>query len=41
MGDLYSAKSNKQKAMEYYTLALKYGDQPETKAKLEKLKDEK
>ena len=38
MGDLYDAKGDKQKAMEYFAKALTLGDSPETKSKLEKLK---
>ena len=38
MGDYYDARGDKQKAIEYYTKALKHGDFIETKTKLEKLK---
>ena len=37
MGDYYNAKDDKQKAMEYYNLALTKGDSPDTKAKLENI----
>jgi tetratricopeptide (TPR) repeat protein len=41
MGDFYDAKGDKQKAIEYYTKALTYGDSPDVKAYLEKLKADK
>ena len=41
MGDCYHSKGDKSKAIEYYTLALKHGDSPETQSKLQKLKEEK
>ena len=41
MGDLYDAKGDKQKAMEYFAKALMHGDSPDTKAKLKKLKQGK
>lgn len=37
MGDYYSSQKDKTKAIEYYKKALKIGDNPETKKKLEKL----
>lgn len=41
MGEYYEALGNKERAIEYYTLALKIKDFPYTSAKLEKLKAEK
>jgi predicted alpha/beta superfamily hydrolase len=41
MGDYYSAISNKEKAIDYYEKALTLKDYPETRGKLEKLKQRK
>ena len=41
MGDFYDGKGDKTKAMEYYSKALSLKDNPETKAKLKKLKEGK
>ena len=41
MGDLYAAKDDRQKAIEYYYKALTIKDYPDTKNKLEKIKQTK
>ncbi|MFL5788159.1 MAG: alpha/beta hydrolase-fold protein [Flavisolibacter sp.] len=41
MGDLFAAKDDRQKAIEYYSKALTIKDYPDTKNKLEKMKQSK